>query len=598
MSSTMARKRSRLGDENISNKIPCVQAASHMLANGSTKIVSMKSERKPLHDPVYFSLPPSRDENFTTRNDCQRWDPSISVKTFHKNSWFLSKFRNETEVDFTRFTKNQKNQGRNPAEEKDLAASGLPMSNGVIWSPKSREEWEECLDEMVNLCADAALRSSTLRGLRNEDPPLTREYIEDRINIDDPLRGYQIRCKYEGDLQGFVMTTTFTTWTNYFKWDSKHPAAGIRFPRKNQLLIERLSRTRDKSGQFASELESQPRNGDGVSGVVWNTIAEISLIGALGCGEYLLRMALDDIRKQGHYKYVALQATKSSCSFYERFGFVRVGAVARYDFDPNSKVVGYRHWTYAEEQINREKHGGPSLMMVKKISKDTPSILDALGVFFVTNKPYILPEADRTHTIEQKTTEKLSENIEQATFPRDSKSFGTIIHSKSTRKKTMEGSPLIPRPRNRKAINNNLTATRTNSNGTKDVEFFKHASAQTLRKQVCYHRDNPNNPSFYNKVVRYKFDKNTKKLHNQFRQPYYFVVHYNLSIQTLILMPMKKDGIFMKGGRAGRVRWKVDFNSYGRSISHASSCNFEIVRSDHVAKKGFIYEERWDVHDN
>lgn len=36
------------------------------------------------------------------------------------------------------------------------------------------------------------------------------------------------------------------------------------------------------------------------------------------------------MERAGKYKYVVLQATSNSVSFYETIGFVRVGAVARY----------------------------------------------------------------------------------------------------------------------------------------------------------------------------------------------------------------------------------------------------------------------------
>eukprot|EP00957_Ditylum_brightwellii_P041854 3170075-Ditylum_brightwellii.AAC.1 len=85
-------------------------------------------------------------------------------------------------------------------------------------------------------------------------------------------------------------------------------------------------------------------------------------------------MALDDKAKRGCHNFVVLQATELSRPFYERFGFVRVGAVTKYEskelfsveqrsnyrhegsndqqHKPEElsvdelKVVGYRHWTY------------------------------------------------------------------------------------------------------------------------------------------------------------------------------------------------------------------------------------------------------------
>ena len=71
-----------------------------------------------------------------------------------------------------------------------------------------------------------------------------------------------------------------------------------------------------------------------------------------------MRMALEDLVENPKYDFVVLQATPSSLSFYERFGFVRVGAVCRYATNPNS-VVGYRHWTYKDEKhLSKVREGG------------------------------------------------------------------------------------------------------------------------------------------------------------------------------------------------------------------------------------------------
>merc|ERR1712226_296836 len=92
-------------------------------------------------------------------------------------------------------------------------------------------------------------------------------------------------------------------------------------------------------------------------------------------------MALDKIRSCEQYQYVVLQATDSSRTFYEKFGFIRVGAISRYgprakgrrpsNYSPSlSEIVGYRHWTYAHEsERSLGKHGGPSYMMVLRIDR-------------------------------------------------------------------------------------------------------------------------------------------------------------------------------------------------------------------------------------
>jgi hypothetical protein len=246
--------------------------------------------------------------------------------------------------------------------------------SSVVWIPTKRQEWEDCLSEMTAVCTSAALRRHVASANSTTKPffaPLSSDYIRDRIDIDDPLEGYQIRHRTGGWLQGFILWTNFTTWTHYFKWDSLNVMSGIP-------STDKMAHAVDMNGSLSTELEAQPRSGDPLSsGVVFATIAEISLLGGMGCGEYLLRMALDDIKSRGQYKYVVMQATDQSRTFYERFGFVRVGAVCRYGSCKTGSaglqgqtndcdVVGYRHWTYANER-NLDKYGGPSYMMALRL---------------------------------------------------------------------------------------------------------------------------------------------------------------------------------------------------------------------------------------
>lgn len=218
---------------------------------------------------------------------------------------------------------------------------------------------------------------------------------------DDPLNGYQIRHKEGGWLQGFILWTNFTTWTHYFKWDSSHAMSGIPTMSNSGAKV-------DADGSLANLLESQPRSGDPFEGgVVHEGVAEISLVGGLGCGEYLLRMALDAIRKRKTYKFVVLQATDSSKAWYERFGFIRVGCVCKFLRDqatdpskPNTRqdtpIMGYRHWTHPNESDSSlQKHGGPSYMMCLKLPEDDPNesvetpFLDEMLKLQVSEKPTI-----------------------------------------------------------------------------------------------------------------------------------------------------------------------------------------------------------------
>jgi hypothetical protein len=279
-------------------------------------------------------------------------------------------------------------------KETDFLETPFFDDKSVVWIPTKRSEWEDTISEMTAVCTSAAMRRSLLQPLADKtkaalpfQPPLSRDYIRDRIDIDDPLNGYQIRHRDGGWMQGFILYTTFTTWTYGFRWDSQHPLCGIDTGTFSNPFV-------DHDGSLAMELESLSRSGDpGAGGIVFPAIAEIGLLGGLGCGEYLLRMALDDISTKVQYRYVVLQATDQSRAFYERFGFVRVGAICQYcgggkasvhlqnrlpippSADHPPEVVGYRHWTHANEsEKSLQMHGGPSYMMCLKLPDRTVDV--------------------------------------------------------------------------------------------------------------------------------------------------------------------------------------------------------------------------------
>ncbi len=320
--------------------------------------------------------------------------------------------------------------------------SNSPLPNSVLWKPVDRKDWEDSVGEMTAVCTSAALRKYT-GPVAKFIPPLSKEYIKDRIDIDDPLEGYQIRHASGGWLQGFCLWTNFTTWTHHFAWDSLHPASGM----------DSCAYDKDVDGSLAKELQRLPRSGSPTDGgIVFEQIAEIALLGGLGCGELLLRMALEDILKRSaqHYKYIVLQATNGSRPFYERFGFKRVGAICRFATDSatatietpamnnenaltcsnhnsngnsntsnnnvsegqhpsklesytapcstsetaeSNPIQGYRHWTHHNEsQHSLDLHGGPSYMMCLKLPEEPMeglNLLDELKNAFVTEKPTI-----------------------------------------------------------------------------------------------------------------------------------------------------------------------------------------------------------------
>ena len=137
----------------------------------------------------------------------------------------------------------------------------------------------------------------------------------------------------EGMLQGFITVTTFTNWQKSFRWDSLHESA---FAYDDPRLAEAMSdgtRKHDRDGTLAEAMQSTVRCGDAWNeGIVWPNIAEISLLGALGCGRSLVQLAIERLERtppsaKRNYQYVVLQATTNSVPFYESLGFVRVGCV-------------------------------------------------------------------------------------------------------------------------------------------------------------------------------------------------------------------------------------------------------------------------------
>ncbi|CAB9511306.1 expressed unknown protein [Seminavis robusta] len=157
-----------------------------------------------------------------------------------------------------------------------------------------------------------------------------------------------------GMLQGFITVTTFTNWQKSFRWDSLHPEAyGFDPP---ALIKQRLNGIRkwDADGTLAKELQQSVRCGDiWDDGIVWPRIAEISLLGGLGCGRTLVKLALEHLENltpnpDQNYDYVVLQATDNSIPFYESLGFIRVGGIMEDRSAPSNK-----------DSNNKENEQGP-----------------------------------------------------------------------------------------------------------------------------------------------------------------------------------------------------------------------------------------------
>ena len=220
------------------------------------------------------------------------------------------------------------------------------MSNTVLLRPP-REQWLTLLGEMVQITNEAVRRRASTA--RDASKPLALEYMADRIDIDDPLFGYVAVTKDKGWMQGFVTCTTFTTWHRGFQWDSLKTFLDLAKPPHaaddddgtqssgSTAVVESGGRNRqqpsaravDSDGRLSTELMTEVYAGDPDNeGVLWPRVAELSLLGALGCGKWLVQLIIDGLEaRDSPYRFVVLMATDNAIPFYEHMGFVRVGAV-------------------------------------------------------------------------------------------------------------------------------------------------------------------------------------------------------------------------------------------------------------------------------
>lgn len=87
-------------------------------------------------------------------------------------------------------------------------------------------------------------------------------------------------------LQGFITVTTFTNWQTTFRWDSMHDSAFSYDEPHMATMMATGQRKYDEDGTLAEAMQATVRSGDPWNeGIVWPRIAEISLLGGLGCGK-------------------------------------------------------------------------------------------------------------------------------------------------------------------------------------------------------------------------------------------------------------------------------------------------------------------------
>lgn len=285
---------------------------------------------------------------------------------------------------------------------RDVPKCSKDLSGSILQEITDRDCFNKSMAEMVLLCNEVTRRRDSTTPVRKSQKvkrttkPLSLEYMADRLDVDDPLFGFIVRTKrlmpnsnlsqeqqlkfQEGMMQGFITVTTFTNWQKTFRWDSMHDSA---FSYDEPKLAEQMAsreRKADYDGSLSAEMQNAVRCGDiWNEGIVFPHIAEISLLGALGCGRTLVSLAIERLEGMNstgihNYEFVALQATKNSVQFYETMGFVRVGAITA---DENFEKKQKQKAKERENSSDTETDGSDS----EKESMDSNSIESDKSVF-------------------------------------------------------------------------------------------------------------------------------------------------------------------------------------------------------------------------
>jgi len=242
----------------------------------------------------------------------------------------------------------------------DIPRCTKDLSSSTITPCSSRDEWLQTCPSMITVCNEAVRRSvlQANPNAENFDKPLSEVYMEERIQYDKPVNGYMVKSRGSQQfLQGFIIWTNFRIFRRTFRWTVDCPHAGI-------TPTDRHVHAVDSQGTLTGELQALHRIGSNPDvGFVFDRVAEISFLGGIGCGGALLARQLSELRQSEHYDYVVLQATKMAIPFYERYGFVRVGAVTRLNDNELMPEVTYRHWS----EIVKGEANEPSYMMALRL---------------------------------------------------------------------------------------------------------------------------------------------------------------------------------------------------------------------------------------
>jgi HMG (high mobility group) box/LysM domain len=151
-------------------------------------------------------------------------------------------------------------------------------------------------------------------------------------------------------------------------------------------------RVYDKDGLLAMELQQTVRCGDPWNeGIVWPRLAEISLLGGLGCGRVLLSLVIERLEtakatSNQNYDYAVLQATENSVPFYESMGFIRVGALTIDEQFMNSREKSSKHeldltskTDAPQEEVLRESNSSSN-----SVSSSSDIVSSPVDVYTVT----------------------------------------------------------------------------------------------------------------------------------------------------------------------------------------------------------------------
>jgi len=246
------------------------------------------------------------------------------------------------------------------------------MSTSIIVPCLKSSEWLKFCPEMVTVCNEAARRLTLVANPKaeNYDKPLSDSYIEERMEFEEPIYGYIVRSianRSRTAMQGFIVCTVFKVWRKSFRWDSTDPHAGISLTDRKNHACDDGSLARELS---AVKSQTTYRGDVDRHGYVYPNVAEIALLGGLGCGAMLVKKVLNELRECGKFQYAVLQSTKMAVGFYEKQGFRQVGATCQFhDIDILPKVA-YRHWS---DLINGRAQETSYMMAMRLFDNSSPS---------------------------------------------------------------------------------------------------------------------------------------------------------------------------------------------------------------------------------